>query len=182
MGKSNSTYTIPLKSLSDGVHEYTYHLDDNFFAEIDSPEVQKGEADAVVTVRRTGETFELHVTIEGRISIPCDRCLDDMELPVETDDILYVKFGEEYSEESENLIVVPESEGTIDLAWYIFECIALTIPLMHTHAEGECNPEMAAILQSHSTYVVDDADAAPETDDECIDPRWEALKQLKENK
>jgi uncharacterized metal-binding protein YceD (DUF177 family) len=100
-----------------------------------------------------------------------------MELPVETEDTLYVKFGEEYSEEGENLIVVPEAEGTINLAWYMYECIALTIPLKHTHPEGMCNPEMETLLKAHSA-----ASDEISGDEEPVDPRWNALKKLKENK
>ena len=111
----------------------------------------------------------------------CEDCYDEMisgfKLPVETEDTLYVKFGEEYSEEGENLIVVPEAEGTINLAWYMYECIALTIPLKHTHPEGMCNPEMETLLKAHSA-----ASDEISGDEEPVDPRWNALKKLKENK
>ena len=123
-------------------------------------------------LRRTGDTFELHFDIKGHIVIPCDRCLDDMELPVETEDTLYVKFGEEYSEEGENLIVVPEAEGTINLAWYMYECIALTIPLKHTHPEGMCNPEMETLLKAHSA-----ASDEISGDEEPVDPRLERIEK-----
>ncbi|CDA22295.1 MAG: DUF177 domain-containing protein [Bacteroidales bacterium] len=176
MGKADK-YTISLKSLSEGTHSYEYTLDHTFFSEIDSPEIQNGDVNIGLMLRRTGDTFELHFDIKGHIVIPCDRCLDDMELPVETEDTLYVKFGEEYSEEGENLIVVPEAEGTINLAWYMYECIALTIPLKHTHPEGMCNPEMETLLKAHSA-----ASDEISGDEEPVDPRWNALKKLKENK
>ena len=174
MGKADK-YTISLKSLSEGTHSYEYTLDHTFFSEIDSPEIQNGDVNIGLMLRRTGDTFELHFDIKGHIVIPCDRCLDDMELPVETEDTLYVKFGEEYSEEGENLIVVPEAEGTINLAWYMYECIALTIPLKHTHPEGMCNPEMETLLKAHSA-----ASDEISGDEEPVDPRWNALKKLKE--
>lgn len=174
MGKS-SKYLIPLKSLSEGVHEYEYTLDDAFFGHTDSSEITEGTVAAVLTVHRTGDIFELHFVIQGNIVIPCDRCLDDMTLPVATEETLYVKFGEEYREEDDNLIVVPETEGTIDVAWYLYEFVALTIPLKHTHKEGECNPEMEKILQAHSSVEASDDDES-----EATDPRWNALKKLKE--
>ena len=34
--------------------------------------------------------------------VPCDRCLDDMELPISSSDKLMVKFGHEYAEEGDN--------------------------------------------------------------------------------
>lgn len=179
MGKSNK-YLIPLKTLSEGTHTYEYMLDDAFFAETDSPEISKGAVATLLTLRRTGNVFELHFTMKGHIGIPCDRCLEEMTLPVDTEETLYVKFGEEYSEEDDNLIVVPESEGSIDIAWNMFETIALTIPLKHTHADGECNPEMEAILKAH-TLAGTESDENDDKDDDT-DPRWNALKKLKENK
>ena len=176
MGKSDK-YTISLKSLNEGTHTYTYTLGADFFSEIEPSEIEKGEVNVHLTLKRTGNTFELHFGIKGYIVIPCDRCLDDMELPVDTEDTLYVKFGEAYSEESDNLIVVPENEGSINLALYMYECIALTIPLMHTHPEGMCNSEMESLLKAHSAAAAERSD-----DDEPTDPRWNALKALKENK
>ena len=79
MGKADK-YTISLKSLSEGTHSYEYTLDHTFFSEIDSPEIQNGDVNIGLMLRRTGDTFELHFDIKGHIVIPCDRCLDDMEL------------------------------------------------------------------------------------------------------
>lgn len=78
MGKADK-YTISLKSLSEGTHSYEYTLDHAFFSEIDSPEIQNGDINIGLMLRRTGDTFELHFDIKGHIVIPCDRCLDDME-------------------------------------------------------------------------------------------------------
>ena len=73
MGKS-SKYLIPLKSLSEGIHEYEYTLDDAFFGHTDSSEITEGTVAAVLTVHRTGDIFELHFAIQGNIVIPCGRC------------------------------------------------------------------------------------------------------------
>ncbi len=175
MGKSDK-YTISLKNLSDGTHTYEYTLGSEFFGEIDPSEIEKGEVSVHLTLKRTGNTFELHFGIKGYIIIPCDRCLEEMELPVDTEDTLYVKFGETYSEESDDLIVVPENEGSINLAWYMYECVALTIPLMHTHPEGQCNPEMESLLKAHSAVAATESD---DDDEQPTDPRWNALKELK---
>ena len=61
------------------------------------------------------------------IIVPCDRCLDDMELEIATDDSLKVKLGADFSDEND-IVVVPEEDGYINVAWFIYEFIALTIP------------------------------------------------------
>ena len=55
---------------------------------------------------------------DGVVWVPCDRCLDDMEQPITSADKLMVKFGTEYAEEGDNLIVIPEEEGLINVAWF----------------------------------------------------------------
>ena len=36
--------------------------------------------------------FEMNFQIEGVVVVPCDRCLDDMEIPIDTHNRLVVKF------------------------------------------------------------------------------------------
>ena len=48
-----------------------------------------------------------------------------MELPISSSDKLMVKFGHEYAEEGENLIVIPEEEGEINVAWFMY-CLLYT--------------------------------------------------------
>ena len=74
-------YNIVLKDFT-GTHTVEYTLDDVFFQKIDSPEVQRGNVKAVVNVRKRGDVFELAFRLDGFILVPCDRCLDDMELPI----------------------------------------------------------------------------------------------------
>ena len=99
-----------------------------------------------------------------------------------------VKFGHEYAEEGENLIVIPEEEGEINVAWFMYEFIALSIPMKHVHAPGKCNKAMTSKLSKHlKTNANEDRDEVFETggDDivieeeveEQIDPRWNELKK-----
>ena len=99
--------------------------------------------------------------------------VDDMEQPVETDNRLIVKFGSTYSEE-DDIIVVPEDEGILDISWFIYEFVMLVIPIRHVHAPGKCNPAMTKALEELSADRSSD-----EESDQPVDPRWEKLKNLK---
>ena len=67
---------------------YEFSLTNQFFADIDAPEIQKGKLQVQLDVKKTMGIYVLNFHIEGSVVVPCDRCLDDMELPVETDDTL----------------------------------------------------------------------------------------------
>ena len=191
MGKFD-LYKVELKKVSPGVHEYEYFLENKFFVDIDGDEVQKGKVKVNLTVKRTSMVFDMNFQLEGIVYVPCDRCLDDMELPVSTQNKLVVKFGKEYAEESEEIVIIPEEEGEINLAWFIYEFIALAIPMKHIHAPGKCNKAMSSKLKKHTARRADDEDEFDEeaaddivVDDDAADmpsdPRWDALKGLVEN-
>src|ERR1035437_2752640 len=181
-------YNVVLKDISNETRMFEYDLDDAYFKKIDSPEVQKGNIKAKVSVHKKLTTYELQFLLEGSIIIPCDRCLDDMEQPIHYKEKLQVKFGSSFSEEDE-IVIVPESDGGINIAWFLYEFIVLNIPMKHVHAPGECNKTMTVKLKKHITHQKsdddDDDNSALEFDDEeddfttndtQTDPRWDGLQ------
>lgn len=188
MGKFD-LYKIDLRNLAPGVHNYEYKLDNTFFVNIDGDEVQKGKVHVVLTLKRTSVAFEMDFQLSGGVMVPCDRCLDDMDIPVETQNRLVVKFGEEYAEESDEVVVIPENEGAINLAWFLYEFVALAVPMKHVHAPGKCNKSMTTKLKKHSSRSSSDESDDDYSDDQTentiedetvneTDPRWDALKGL----
>jgi len=188
-------YDIDLKNLTPGVHEYEYLLENKFFMDIDGDQVRKGTVKVHLTVNRLSLMFEMNFQIEGTVLVPCDRCLDDVDIPISTHNRLIVKFGKEYSEESDEIVVVPEEEGDINVAWFLYEFISLAVPMKHVHAPGKCNKQMSSKLKRHMTRSVDDTDKEYENTDEVeeedidisveeessTDPRWDGLKGLLED-
>jgi uncharacterized metal-binding protein YceD (DUF177 family) len=183
-----SLYNISLKNLSFGVHTYAYELDRKFFEAIDGDEVRKGNVKVEVNVKRTSSTFEFDFELKGVVQVPCTRCLDDMDQTVDSRNRLIVKFGKEYSEESDEIVIIPEEEGEINIAWFLYEFIALTIPIKHVHPAGECNRAVSSKLRKHRAVskdeeetdedLGDEEELTDEGDTQSGDPRWEALKGL----
>ena len=164
--------------------EYKYQLDNQFFLELDAPEIQKGKLDVFLQVKKTAGVYQLEFQIEGKVIVTCDRCLDEMEQPIESVDTLKVKLGNEFSE-VDDVVVVPEEDGYINVAWFIYEFIALNIPMKHVHEYGKCNKDMVKKLNKHlRSDEDDDNDDDDEQDDDTpqeIDPRWNELKKILDN-
>ena len=74
----------------------------------------------------------------------------------------------------DDIIVVPEDEGILDMAWIIYEFIVLAIPIKHVHAPGKCNAVMSQVLEELSADRSSD-----EVSDQPMDPRWSKLLKLK---
>lgn len=188
MGKF-SLYNIPLRGLSEGKHEFEYNLDDKFFSLIDdgTADVKKGAIKVIVHLKKTSTTFELNFDIKGIVNVPCDRCLDDMSIDVDTKNKLIVKFGKEYSEESDEIVIIPEDDGEINIAWFLYEFIVLSLPTKKVHPAGTCNKSMSSKLNKHKVRSndddddddnIDDDDNSTEDESSFTDPRWDSLKDI----
>ena len=176
-------YRVELKKMMTETSEYRFQLNNHFFEELDSLEIQKGQLDVVLKVKKTSGIYQLDFQTVGVVIVACDRCLDEMEQPIDTNDTLKVKLGMEFSEEGD-IVVVPEEEGYINVAWFMYEFIALNIPIKHVHAAGKCNKDMLHKLNKHLRVEGDDNDSQIcNGDDEAhdVDPRWNELKKILDN-
>ena len=165
-------FDIDLKALTDEVTPLSWELDDQYFNALEEVQVQGGSLHVSGSIRKTVGFFELLLHTVGTVRIPCDRCLEMMDQPIVADLRLVVKLGAEYNED-DDIITVDENKGVLNTAWFIYESIALAVPIQHVHQPGDCNDAMMRVLQEHSAARSSDVDAKE------IDPRWEALRKLK---
>jgi uncharacterized metal-binding protein YceD (DUF177 family) len=73
-------------------------------------------------------------------------------------EVLYVRFGEDYTELEDNVIVIPREDNRINVSQYIYEFAILNLPIKRVHplgknGEPDCDPEMLDILKKHSTEM-----------------------------
>lgn len=183
-----ASYKLPLNSLSLGIQEFNYHLDAPFFNGIEATEIREASVEAMVTAsRKSDDTFQLDFILKGNVTIPCDRCLDSMVLPVDTTYHLSVKEGDTFDDSRDNTLEIPGTWRMLDLAPLMRDTVLLTIPIKHVHPDGECNAQMASCLEAHRAHHLADDHAMRNTDETQHgnftlgdDPRWEALKTLKD--
>ena len=165
-------FKIDLKGLQEGSTTLEFQITDAFFEAIEAPEIKRGTLDLSLDINRKADFFELTFDIKGEVTVPCNLCLDDMLQPIVCSERLAAKFGDEYSED-DDLVTVPEDEGILDVAWFVYEFIVLNIPIRHVHAPGKCNPVMMKVLDGLSTSRSGEAD-----EEQSVDPRWDALRKL----
>ena len=172
---------LKIKTLPFGTHTVECHVDESFFNTEEQSEVRRANVDVTVEVTRKSETtYHLEISCRGTVTIPCDRCLDDLDLPVDVDYRLNVEqMGTELDDSSDELLIVPSEWRELDTAPLVRDTILLSIPMTHCHEnEDDCNADMLDMLDSHRVEAVPEDDDNSETTG--TDPRWEALKKLKE--
>ena len=151
-------YTVDLKGVSDDTVSYSWHVDDDFFSAVQGPEIKHGLLDVALRVKRTSGAYELEFQLQGEVEVSCDRCLEPMSQPIEAQSTLKVVMGEAYADDGD-VVTIPERDGTINVAWNIYEFAALQIPLRHVHEACSLTPTLS------------------EGEGE-MDPRWAELKKI----
>ena len=77
-----------------------------------------------------------------------------------------MKFGNETSEQDDDILILGPNEHEIDLAQYFYEYAHLALPARKAHAdEADCNQQ---VLQQLAKYKVD----------QTANTQWAALKNL----
>lgn len=190
MGKF-STYNLPLKSLGVGKHEFAYHLDKQFFVNMESSDIHDADLEVKLTVTYNGEYYDLDFVIAGEVTLICDRCLDALHFPIDTTYHIVVKYGESYNDDSDEVLEIPLSDSSLNVAYMLYDTVELAIPIKHVHPLGKCNRQMSAILKKHRATDGEDAELENELIDEIdnidaaqssnSDPRWDALRKLSDS-
>lgn len=168
MSKKEDT-TIRFSTLKPGKYTYHYALTDEFFDEWKNDEIQGGEVEIDVMMERMERMLMFDFRLAGKVTTQCDRCLGEIEVSIEGEEHLSARFSDTETTDDEEVVVLSESAVEIDLAQWLYEYVAVRIPLQHIHPEGECDPAV-------TRYITDEDEEKENTE---IDPRWEALRNLK---
>ena len=165
---------LKIKTLPFGTHTVECHLDESFFNLDEQLEVRRADVDVTLEVTRKSEnTYRLEVSCRGTVTTACDRCLDDLDLPVDVDYRLNVEqMGTELDDSNDELLIVPSDWRELDAAPLVRDTVLLAIPMTHCHEnEEDCNPVMLDVLDSHLAESVPDDDDDPQSETTSTDPR-----------
>ena len=171
-------YTVDLKGMPSDTVSYSWQADNDFFSAVQGPEIKHGLLDVALRVKRTSGAYELEFQLQGEVEVSCDRCLEPMVWPIKAQNTLKVVMGDAYADDGD-MVTIPEREGTINVAWNIYEFAALQIPLRHVHEDGECK-NLASLQLSQEGE--DDSLPEGKSDGAATDPRWDVLKKIVNNK
>ena len=170
-----SQYTIPFSGLKEGKHLFDFSADDRFFAGFEESEIEKGSVNIQVELEKRTTYLRLTFMLEGEVELICDRCLEAYLQPIESRNLMLVKFSETETDDGDEVIYIHPGAHQVEVAKLIYEFIILSIPIRHVHPDGQdgkslCNQEMLKKLDDYKATDV------PENDP--IDPRWNDLKKI----
>lgn len=164
-------FELQFSGLKFGNHDFEFDIPETFFEVYPAFDfVSKGELKINLSLEKKSTMLILNTKVKGNVTTACDRCGDDVATSIENDFKLIVKFGDKPFEDNDEIIQIPESSYKLELLNLFYEYILVSMPLRFVHEEGKCNKEVMDKLSKH---------LVEEEEEEKIDPRWDALKNLK---
>ena len=170
--KVTNEYLISYVGLKVGKHQFEYQISKAFFDYFDYDEFESSDIKVSLELEKQSTMLELNFKHKGTVNVLCDVTGEPFDLPIKGKLKLIVRFGEAFNDENEELLILPFGEHQLDIAQYVYEMIALSIPLKRVSPEAE---ESEWEEFDEETEV---SQEEQEIKEEEIDPRWAALKKL----
>ncbi|BDB54081.1 DNA-binding protein [Flavobacterium ammoniigenes] len=175
--KKTKEYLIPFVGLKLGKHHFEYQIDNTFFDLFEYDEFQNSDIKVSVVLEKKSNMLEISFKQEGKVNVPCDVTGEDFDLPIKSKMKLIVRFGEEFNNDNEELLILPFGEFEVDIAQYIYEMIVLSVPLRRVHPGVKDGTLKSEALKKLNELAVKETKIENKKE-ENIDPRWDKLKQL----
>jgi len=172
-------YSINIVGLSNKQHQFHYDLGGEFFKEYGSDLVSEGSFEVDLLLDKHETFLETEFKIKGTARLICDRSLEPFDYPIKSMARIMFKYGEKDEEISDEIVIIQRDTATLELGQYIYEFIALAIPLKKLHPKFKDDEEDDDDLSTGKIVYSSDPDKDEGTNGEDIDPRWNILKKLK---
>ena len=169
-------YDISFSGLKVGKHELQFKVEQPFLELFDTErEFEQPNVIADVVLQKHSTFLEFEIKIHGTVELVCDISSEKFNEEIENEINFLVKYGEEYDDSNEELIVIPREDHDFNIAQLLYECIMLAIPMKKV--SPNLSDEDLALLEKYSPEA--QAEKDDDDDEDEIDPRWAALKNLK---
>lgn len=167
-------FIIPFSGLKQGKHEFKFVINNEFFESFEYDEFNNADINLLVILNKTSVMMELDFSASGVVNVNCDTTNEAYDQSVNSELRLLVKFGEEFNNEDDEILVLPHGDYEMNIAQYVYEMLVLAVPLKRVHpgvADGTLESEALGTLEELQPKEVRESK-------EENDPRWDELKKL----
>ena len=166
-------YSIPFSGLKQGKHRFEYTIENKFFESFGYDDFNDANVALTVILNKTSTMFELVFNASGMVNVNCDITNEPYDQPIASELEVVVKFGDNFNDEDDEILVLPHGEHEVNIAQYVYEMLVLAVPQKRVH------PGIAdGTLQSEALDKLEELQPKESKDKEENDPRWDALKKL----
>lgn len=171
--KDLKQFNIPFVGLREGNHEFNYTIDNAFFEHFNFDEFKSVNVEVSLNFLKKPTLFELVFTAKGTVEVPCNISNEWYHQKIKAKLPLVVKFGQEYNDDNEEILIIPHESYQINVAQYIYEMILLAVPKKRMHPKV-----LDGTMESETLKKLKELEITKENTHTQIDPRWDKLKDL----
>jgi len=170
--KTMRDFDVSFFGLKEGIHHFEYKIENQFFEAFEYDDYLNSKVFVNLELIKKTTLLEFNFSVKGSLEIACDVSNEPFDQPIKGMLNIVVKFGEEYNDDNEEILIIPHGEYQINVAQFIYEMIVLAVPSKRIHPGIE-----DGTLQSPVLKKLEELQYKDKKSDE-IDPRWEELKKL----
>ena len=173
-----SEFVIPLLGLYNGIHVYEFDIDQEFFTHFEMSKIKEATLQLELTLEKRDALVTLDFICEGSFKAICDRCTQEIDIPIDFEERLYIKYGEASDSSDEDIIWLDMHASEVDLTDTVYELIHVHLPIIN---RVDCESENFARCDKDALAVINNQDESDEQEDDTND-LWQELKKIKFNK
>ena len=166
-------YNIQFVGLKEGKHQFDYSIDNKFFEAFNYDEFVSSSIKVSLNFVKKSTLFELTFITEGTVEVPCDVTNELYNQEIDSELPLVVKFGPEYNDENEEILILPHEAYEFNVAQFIYEMIVLAVPNKRVHPKV-----LDGTMESEALNKLKELEIKKVKTVENTDPRWDKLKNL----
>ncbi len=170
--KDLKQYNIQFVGLKLGKHTFEYQIDDKFFGFFNYEEFSNASIQVDLVFEKKTTVFELNFIAKGFVTIPCDVTNELYDQEIQATLPLVVKFGDDFNDENEEMLILPHGEYEFSVAQFIYEMIVLSVPLKRVHPKVKDGTMKSEALDKLAALKIEEKKTID------TDPRWDKLKSL----
>lgn len=171
--KDLKEFNIQFVGLKLGKHKFKYQIENKFFNLFNYEEFSESSITIDVLFEKKATLLELNFDAKGFVLLPCDVTNELYEQDIESKLRLVVKFGDEYNDDNDDIIIIPHNEYQLNIAQFVYEMIVLAVPLKRVHPKV-----LDGTMKSEALDKLEDLKIKETKTVENTDPRWDKLKKL----
>lgn len=138
-------FKIPIKGLQRGLHRFDLQVEDEFFSHFENSMIDNGQFEVQLDFNKKDDHSELDFVVEGTTKQICDRCLEEVEIPITGNYKMYLKMSDDLSDD-EDIVYISPTASHVNVAAQIYEIISVLLPMRRVCPEVDSTPCNEAVL------------------------------------
>lgn len=174
-------FEIAFVGLKPGLHEFSYDLDDKFFAEKGAQDFKNVKANIKLTLEKNTGFMLLKFEVGGKAEVTCDRCGNPLKLDLWDEFKMLVKLvdnPEEMNaqEEDPDVFYISRTESHLEISDWIYEFVMLSVPMQRM-----CNPDEMGGPQCNKEVLEKLKEMEARQIEHNANALWKGLDKFKNN-